>query len=530
MAIAVLSDKATAIISAVKKSNDSLDLVGGTDLVSFLTETKERNEFFERILIIDTAVTKGSEKDDFLFLKQYIEKYSPSMEVVLGIPRDRGSQLADLFLTEFSAPMYTVAYLPKQTSIQILKDLVTLPVLELKAKYFSLDSADVKANEAKKKEKPAKKGGFFSKLFGGGKGKHDVAEEEDEEEVQEEVTPSTESATVTPPPITPVAPNPVDLVYEGAAEAGVIGATLDAKGVSQASQASEELQNNINALFGGATTSSIEEGEAENDSLLFGNFGEMHLQTGFIDEEGEDDFDLPVENGAPNTGWGSVESTPPSDFAPVSENTGSADFTPFSPLSETAFSSEKNEGTSSSEIFGGMSNENSSNLIGFGVTLVVGGTSSKFLAETASVENGLVILDTKSTVGMATYIDERAYLENEDDGYLENGNTYYMGVGTNELNTLISRHYGDKVVVNVSVSDLDRVCASINSEYSILAVFDKDLPAFENQLLEFETIQPVTAREVQKGSAIALGGMSSKKQEVLEYGVFSRINWKGLFK
>ena len=522
MAIAVLSDKATAIIQAVKKSNDSLDLVGGTDLVSFLTETKERNEFFERILIIDTAITKGSEKDDFLFLKQYIENYSPSMEVVLGIPRDRGSQLADLFLTEFSAPMYTVAYLPKQTSIQILKDLVTLPVLELKAKYFSLDSADVKANEAKKKEKPAKKGGFFSKLFGGKKGKHNVAEEEDEEGVTETVAPQVEVA-VTPPPMPPVSPTPVDVVAESVVGAGVVGA----EGVSQAS---EELQNNINALFGGATTSSIEEGEAENDSLLFGNFGEMHLQTGFIDEEGEDDFDSLVEDGAPNTGWGSVESTPPSDFAPVSENTGSADFTPFSPVSETAFFSEEGEGGSSSEIFGGMSNENSSNLIGFGVTLVVGGTSSKFLAETASVENGLVILDTKSTVGMATYIDERAYLENEDDGYLENGNTYYMGVGTSELNTLISRHYGDKVVVNVSVSDLDRVCASINSEYSILAVFDEDLPAFENQLLEFESIQPVTAREVQKGSAFTVGGMSSKKQEVLEYGVFSRINWKGLFK
>ena len=526
MAIAVLSDKATAIIQAVKKSNDSLDLVGGTDLVSFLTETKERNEFFERILIIDTAVTKGSEKDDFLFLKQYIEKYAPSMEVVLGIPRDRGSQLADLFLTEFSAPMYTVAYLPKQTSIQILKDLVTLPVLELKAKYFSLDSADVKANEAKKKEKPAKKGGFFSKLFGGGRGKHDVAEEEDEEEVTEAVAPQVEVA-VTPPPMPPVTPTPVDVVAESVVGAGVVSAKVGAEGVSQAS---EELQNNLNALFGGATTSSVEEGEAENDSLLFGNFGEMHLQTGFIDEEGEDEGDLFGETDATNTGWGSVGSTPPSDFSPVSENSGSTDFTPFSPVSETAFSSEEVAGGSPSEIFGGMSNENSSNLIGFGVTLVVGGTSSKFLAEIASVENGLVILDTKSTVGMATYIDERAYLENEDDGYLENGNTYYMGVGTDKLNTLISRHYGDKVVVNVSVSDLDRVCASINSEYSILAVFDEDLPAFENQLLEFETIQPVTAREVQKGSALTVGGMSSKKQEVLEYGVFSRINWKGLFK
>ena len=264
------------------------------------------------------------------------------MEVVLGIPRDRGSKLADLFLAEFSAPMYTVAYLPKQTSIQILKDLVTLPVLNLKAKYFSLDSSDVKASEAKKKEKPAKKGGFFSKLFGGGKGKHDVDDEEEKEEVGEVAPTSSESATVTPPTMPTVSSAPVDMVAEGI----VVGATVGAEGVSQASQASqasEELQNNLNALFGGVTTSSVEEGESENESLLFGNFGEMHLQTGFIDEEGDDDFDLPVEGDATSTDWGSVESTPPTDFAPVSENTGSADFTPFSPLPETAFASEESE-------------------------------------------------------------------------------------------------------------------------------------------------------------------------------------------
>lgn len=168
MTIAVLSDKATPIIQAIKKSKDSLDLVGGANLVEFLTETRERNEFFERILIIDTAITKGQELNDFLFLKEYVESYSPSMEIVLGIPRDRGSQLADLFLSEFSAPMYTVAYLPKQTSIQILKDLVTIPVLELKAKYYSLDADSIKSNEKKSKQESTKKGGFFSKLFGKG--------------------------------------------------------------------------------------------------------------------------------------------------------------------------------------------------------------------------------------------------------------------------------------------------------------------------------------------------------------------------
>lgn len=514
MTIAVLSDKATPIIQAIKKSKDSLDLVGGANLVEYLTETRERNEFFERILIIDTAVTKGQELNDFLFLKEYVESYSPSMEIVLGIPRDRGSQLADLFLSEFSAPMYTVAYLPKQTSIQILKDLVTIPVLELKAKYYSLDADSIKSNEKKSKQESTKKGGFFSKLFG----KSNKAEETKELEPtpQEEVSPQvvstspeivnislpqTETPVVTATPVTPVV-----------------------------SEAKKELENNINALFGGSTIGDVSE-EEDDSNLNFGNYGEMHLQTGFIDEDDdiEEDIDLPL-NAESSSEWESSKVTPVNDFSPVPENTVTSDFTPISPVSETSdFEDVKTEPTLS-EISSGNSNEILDKIISLGVTLVVGSSSSKFLADYLSKSSGSTVIDTKSSVGMATYIDERSYLENTDDEYIEGGNTYYLGVSSKNINSLISRHTGEKVLVNVSVSDLDVIVDSLKSEFSILAVFDEDLSAFENQLLEFEDIKPRTAREVQKGTAFALGDLSNRKQEVLDLGVFSRINWKGLFK
>lgn len=514
MTIAVLSDKATPIIQAIKKSKDSLDLVGGANLVEFLTETRERNEFFERILIIDTAVTKGQELNDFLFLKEYVESYSPSMEIVLGIPRDRGSQLADLFLSEFSAPMYTVAYLPKQTSIQILKDLVTIPVLELKAKYYSLDADSIKSNEKKFKQESTKKGGFFSKLFG--KGNKAEETKEPEPTPQEEVSPQ-------------VVPTPPEIVNISLpqTETPVVTATPVTPVVSEAKK---ELENNINALFGGATIGDVSE-EEDDSNLNFGNYGEMHLQTGFIDEDDdiEEDIDLPL-NAKSSSEWESSKVTPVNDFSPVPENTVTSDFTPISPVSETSdFEDVKSEPTFS-EISSGNSNEILDKIINLGVTLVVGSSSSKFLADYLSKSSGSTVIDTKSSVGMATYIDERSYLENTDDEYIEGGNTYYLGVSSENINSLISRHTGEKVLVNVSVSDLDVIVDSLKSEFSILTVFDEDLSAFENQLLEFEDIKPRTAREVQKGTAFALGDLYNRKQEVLELGVFSRINWKGLFK
>lgn len=515
MTIAVLSDKATPIIQAIKKSKDSLDLVGGANLVEFLTETRERNEFFERILIIDTAVTKGQELNDFLFLKEYVESYSPSMEIVLGIPRDRGSQLADLFLSEFSAPMYTVAYLPKQTSIQILKDLVTIPVLELKAKYYSLDADSIKSNEKKSKQESTKKGGFFSKLFGKGS-KEEAKPVEPEPTPQEEVSPQ---VVPTPPEVVNI-PSPY-------IETPVVTATPV---TPVASEAKKELENNINALFGGATVGDVNE-EEDDSNLNFGNYGEMHLQTGFIDEDDdiEEDIDLPL-NAESSSEWESSKVTPVNDFSPVPENTVTSDFTPISPVPEISdFEDVKTEPTLS-EISSGNSNEILDKIISLGVTLVVGSSSSKFLADYLSKSSGSTVIDTKSSVGMATYIDERSYLENTDDEYIEGGNTYYLGVSSENINSLISRHTGEKVLVNVSVSDLDVIVDSLKSEFSILAVFDEDLSAFENQLLEFEDIKPRTAREVQKGTAFALGDLSNRKQEVLDLGVFSRINWKGLFK
>lgn len=512
MAIAFLSDKYLAVINALKTSNDSFDLVGGKDLVEFLAETRERNEFFSRLVIVDTSLTRGNEKNDLLYLKEYVETYSPSLELVLAIPRDRGSELADLFLSDFSAPMYSVAYLPKQTTIRILQDLVSLPVIELKAKYFSLDTQQVKENSTKKSKPAQKKKGFFAAFFGGGK-------------KEEEVAPATEE---TPNQV----PTPASTVVSEPLATPSVGAKPDlfAKpDVSVSTPVSSGVQNSIDSLFH-ANSGNTEEESGDlvsgTDSLNFSEFGDSHFQTGFIDEEEPDE---PVAN-VSDGGWSSVDSKPVNDFSPVPENGAVAENSDFSPVLELEETNESKLDVVKAENFGRKLFKLPSDFDVLGVILVTGSESSRFLAEIAEDGSGMVILDTKSTLGVGSFISEKSYLENESEFYVEDGNTYVLNVPFSRLSSYINRFPGKTILINVSVSELDSAISSLNGSFKVLTVFNDDLTSIENQLLELEGVSPRASRLLVKGLALVQGGVSSTLRGVLEGAVFSKINWKGCFR
>lgn len=512
MAIAFLSDKYLAVINALKTSNDSFDLVGGKDLVEFLAETRERNEFFSRLVIVDTSLTRGNEKNDLLYLKEYVETYSPSLELVLAIPRDRGSELADLFLSDFSAPMYSVAYLPKQTTIRILQDLVSLPVIELKAKYFSLDTHQVKENSTKKSKPVQKKKGFFAAFFGGGKKEEEVAPAT-EETSSEVATPA--SAVVSEPVVAPSVGAKPDLF----AKPDVSVSTLVSSGV----------QNSIDSLFH-ANSGNTEEESGDlvsgTDSLNFSEFGDSHFQTGFIDEEEPDE---PVAS-ASDGGWSSVDSKPVNDFSPVPENGAVAENSDFSPVLELEETNDSKLDVVRAENFGRRLFKLPSDFDVLGVILVTGSESSCFLSEIAEDGSGMVILDTKSTLGVGSFISEKSYLENESEFYVEDGNTYVLNVPFSKLSSYINRFPGKTILINVSVSELDSAISSLSGSFKVLTVFNDNLTSIENQLLELEGVSPRASRLIVKGLALVQGGVSSTLRGVLEGAVFSKINWKGCFR
>lgn len=527
MTIAFLSNKSDGVVTVLKSIKDSLDLVGGRDLIDFLSETRERSEFFDRLVVSENALTSGNEEQDFMFLKDYIESYSPNLEVVMAISRESGSSLADSFTNIFSAPMYTVAYLPEKTSTGVLIEMVDKPILEIKAKYFSIDNSQVKAKEAfakVEKSKPKKqKSGFFGKLFGGKK---------EEEEVKEEVEVAKEE----------VAEERKELVNSFHSAKGVVSAPVVATPVStpdlvaptvpsgNSTVTDSEVKESINKLFGGIGTEDSLESTGDL-SLNFSDYGENHYQTGFIPE---DDIELGgssqevVVSGQPKEGgeWLSVNTKEVGTT--VAENPSGSNFSEFSKASNLGSSVEQDLGASPSDFLGESPQKFSGVLPTLGVTLVVGDESSSFLANFLKSDKGNYIVDIRKSFDLSSYIDESSYLNSDSDFYEEAGNFYKLGISPKEL-TMLAK---DKVhlIVNASVDNLKSQGFPIGLFDNIVPVFSNNVAKLEFQLLEYEDVSPEVARSLSKSTPRVVGGISKEVTSLLSRAVFSKINWKGLIK
>ena len=527
MTIAFLSNKSEGVVTVLKSIKDSLDLVGGRDLIDFLSETRERSEFFDRLVVSENALTSGNEEQDFMFLKEYIESYSPNLEVVMAISRESGSSLADSFTNIFSAPMYTVAYLPEKTSTGVLIEMVDKPILEIKAKYFSIDNSQVKAKEAfakVEKSKPKKqKSGFFGKLCGGKK---------EEEEVKEEVEVAKEE----------VAEERKEFVNSFHSAKGVVSAPVVATPVStpdlvaptvpsgNSTVTDSEVKESINKLFGGIGTEDSLESTGDL-SLNFSDYGENHYQTGFIPE---DDIELGgssqevVVSGQPKESgeWLSVNTEEVGTT--VDENPSGSNFSEFSKVSNLGSSVEQDLGTPPSDFLGELPQKFSGVLPTLGVTLVVGDESSSFLANFLKSDKGNYIVDIRKSFDLSSYIDESSYLNSDSDFYEEAGNFYKLGISPKEL-TMLAK---DKVhlIVNASVDNLKSQGFPIGLFDNIVPVFSNNVAKLEFQLLEYEDVSPEVARSLSKSTPRVVGGISKEVTSLLSRAVFSKINWKGLIK
>ena len=509
MKTAFLSTKSEGVVTTLKSIKDSLDLVGGVALVDFLSETSERSEFFDRLVIAENALNSGSEEKDFIFLKDYIESYSPNLEVVMAISRESGSALADTFVNVFSAPMYTVAYLPEKTSTGVLIEMVEKPILEIKAKYFSIDDSQVKAKEALEKtskDNPKKqKTGFFSKLFGGKKEANKKVEEK-EEVAESKVEQPTPIPTVSNP--TPITPS-VD-------PAGLVSPAV--------SVSSSEVQESINKLFGGTTE--VDSLEPTGDlSLNFSDFGESHYQTGFIPEDDLED-DAVNEQSKEESNWLPVDSG--ESLNPASEFPESSEFSEISRVADLGTPVEQKFGFPNSDFSEDLLQKSGGVLPTLGLTLVVGDESSSFIAKELKTSSGYYIVDIRRSFDLSPYIDESSYLNSDSEFYEEGGNFYILNATVKDLPNLLSGK--EKVIVNASTDLLNSLESQLELFNHIIPVFSNDIARLEYQLLKYEDVSPTLARGIAKSSPVVNGFVSEEVHSLLSRAVFSRINWKGLIK
>lgn len=577
MTIAFLSEKYEGVVKALKTTLDSYEVVGGNNLKTFLTTSRERNEFFDRIILVDKVLTAGDEVGDFKFLRNYIETVSPNLEVILTVQRDSGSPLPDVFLSEFSAPMYTVVFLPPQTTANIIQDLVALPVMELKARYYEIDrrsqgnstSKEEKQAPNKKQEKKKKSGGFFSSLFGGGKKKNEEPDTAVEgsgtsNEVGGEGNVPVPPTVVAPPVTTGFGVPPVttggsdDLFAPPSPDilSNVTESPLKALFETGQSSSQEEAEGVNNNNFGGF--SPVDDGFSSTDSsddfddLNFGDFGDAHAQTGYIGEDEE--LDVPV---SPTPIAEDNESN--QDFMVVGSSSGTEDdFSPISTpvveegvevsVSGVGFSPITN--TTSNLSFEDLSRSISSAKQGGGVVILTGYDSTDYLQAylRSSVPQGnVLVVDTLGDLGILQHLDSTKYYATEEEVYEEAGISYLLAPSVAELPDLSSKYPEHVLVVNTLIKDLNsivRLTGTSNRPITILTLFSPKLTLFEKQLLEFEGVSPVVSRvisssrgialvvDVAKGVEVTKGNLGFSHNDlfkVVATGVFSRINWKGLF-
>lgn len=275
-----------AICNTLKRSADNIEFFYYSSIQELIKESNIRHLYFERIIFSPSIL--NDLESDLRLLNDYIKNSSDSSEIIYFLNSIHTTGLEE-FNSIFNSPLYTPVILDAPTPKSLL-DLVTLSIVEIKAKYYDLDvnnvdSVSVSTSQGKKesvkreKLKPKKKG-FISSFFGGGKKSAETKEvAESKSEVEETPLNSGENVSNNNSGFTS---GPQSVIASDSGENG-----------SNQNTESKEVEN----LFGFSESSGNfsepdnlgAENSSEDEDLSIGDFGSSHSDTGFLDPEDEDE-------------------------------------------------------------------------------------------------------------------------------------------------------------------------------------------------------------------------------------------------
>lgn len=296
-----IGEQSKAVIEKIKTSADSVDFYSYPTIQDMIKEATLRHINFKRV-IFSTKILKDVE-GDLRVLNEFIRNYSNSTEIVMIILDKNNTEYDEVFSAIFNSPLYTPAFMSKAT-VTNLVSLVQDNIEDIRAKFYSLDkgvkdkmivsSSATESSEVKKaqessqsnpvSQKEEKKGGFLSGLFGGKK-----KTSRNQETVPEVVKPATEATKVGETVAEKVEDfsNGPQSVFTG------FGGVSDTFGNSSENNSSQNIfePNGGSSPIGDEdfTSKNSEIEDDEEDFLSVGDYGEQHSDTGFLDEEEEDD-------------------------------------------------------------------------------------------------------------------------------------------------------------------------------------------------------------------------------------------------
>lgn len=288
-----MSQKLTNTIS---KSADNVEFSSYSDIASMIKESTMRHIFFDRI-VFSEKILKNPEVE-LKALNDYIAEFSDNTKVVF-ICQGKGTNNHEIFNSLFDSPLYTVVLIEKVTT-NILLDFVKGDITELKAKYYSLDVKSVKAMTSKSPEgvvkeketpvvKPEKKG-FFKSIFGGKKNNHQKIENQ-----KSNVDTSSNSGNSD----NLVSQNPLEIGTEIVGSGVALGAEMVA-GSSAIKTGINVIGSVVDSVPVSSRTSNLGNQNSYNgldeDFLGLGDLGEQHVDTGFLDDDSQNEIDEVLKN------------------------------------------------------------------------------------------------------------------------------------------------------------------------------------------------------------------------------------------
>lgn len=298
-----IGPKSLAVINRLKTLADNISFHTYPDIRSMVKEAMLRHISFDRI-VFSTVLLQDQNgnlsvedvEGDLRELNEFIKNYSDNTSIVLITNQGtKELEVTEIFKSMFNSPMYTPVIMSKTTPKNLL-EIVTEDITTLKTKYYVLDvdkdKTIVSSNESVEKKSETettkssaekkKKGGFFSGLMGGKKKSPDVSTpvQEVKQEAEDVVNKVEEASEIS----TDFSAGPKS-VFNG------FGGESSSNSNSESNNFTKNVfdsQNSSSSDGMESSTTGFSDPTGEDDMLSLGEMGEQHTDTGFLDEEEEE--------------------------------------------------------------------------------------------------------------------------------------------------------------------------------------------------------------------------------------------------
>ena len=272
------------IINSLKTSADNVNFYTYNSIGSLIKESNLRKLTFDRIIMSKAIISNSNPEKEFESLNSYVKNFSNFSEIVFIVDTN-GAELQEKFLRVFNSSMYLCAMMSK-ASVSAMLDIVKKPMEDLRKVYCNDSEENDKILVAgvpqqpkeEQKPKPEKqdKKGFFEGL---GFGRKKVKPEQSESKVERVATNGEEIASVKNEDSTPE--NSVEITTD------VPNPFSDEDSGSNNTSNSFFSDDEVRSPFG---DDAFSDEEISYDDLAVGDFGRDHSDTGYLNEEEEEEL------------------------------------------------------------------------------------------------------------------------------------------------------------------------------------------------------------------------------------------------